>query len=946
MHPYVQMGIAALLPVAATIALYLINKYTAFGKLKRMTRQIIYGIIFGAIAVFGTEFGAKVMDITMNVRNAAPVCAGLIFGAPAGIIAGVIGGVERLIATSWGAGTYSMYACSIGTVLAGVFAGWARVYLYDNKKPAWYYGLATGIVAEVADILLLFLWHIDDATTSFSVVHQCALPMIIFCGVSVMLANMAVAFLGREKYRRTEEKTTINQSFQRKLLAYTLVAFFVTSLFTYLVQNSASDDKVDTIMELNLADVKADVLTASDRGLLQMTDIVRRELNEKASISSEDLKSIAQRNEITEINVINKDGIVYASNDPEIVGFDMSSGEQAAAFLVLLKGQITELVQDYQPMSLDNSVMRKYAGMTLNNGEFVQVAFDGDDLRNDIHTQVVEAVKNRHVGESGFMIVCDENFNIVSDRENFLGQNLSATGIKADNKTVGEDTRFKANIYGEDFYCMFATAEGYYIIAAMPISEAVFSRDAALYFSIFMDVLIFTALFIMVYFVIKHLVVDNIRKVNSTLGEITDGNLDLKVSVRSNEEFAMLSDDINSTVSALKHYIDEAEARIDKELELAKAIQFSALPRVFPPYPNRKEFSIFADMNPAREVGGDFYDFYLLGEDRLAFLIADVSGKGIPAAMFMMTAKTLIKSFAETGAEVNEVLIHANEELCANNDTGMFVTAWMGILDLKTGVVSYASAGHNPPLVRKKSGSFTYLRSRNGFVLGGMEGIKYRRNELQLEPGDVIYLYTDGVTEAVNMLNELYGENRLESRLNAAHLTDVEAICRDVSAGIDEFVGEAPQFDDITMLCLAYHGEEVNNVKELTTEATLENVESVTAFVDAQLEELGCGMKAETQINIAIDELFSNIARYAYNPDVGSATVRVEVQEEPLSVIITFMDKGVPYDPLKNADPDTSLSADEREVGGLGIFIVKKTMDEISYEYKDGMNILRIKKNI
>ena len=947
MHPYIQLAIAALLPVVASVILYLLGKKTRFGKLDRSIRQIVYGIVFGAIAVFGTEFGVSVGGVTMNVRDAAPVCAGLIFGAPAGIIAGAIGCVERLMAAAWGAGEYTMYACAIGTLFAGCFAGWLRVYLFDDKKPAWYYGLATGIIAEVIHMLLLFLWHLDDTTTSFGIVHKCAIPMILLCGISAMLATGAIAYLGREKYRKTQEETTITQSFQRKLLVCVLVAFCVTSLFTFLVQNSASDNKVESIMKINLEDVKADVSDATDRSLLSIARIMANEIDDYDSVDSELITSLAQRHNIVEINIIGEDAIISASTEPDNVGFDMSSGEQAAEFLRLLDGSTREMVQKYMPLSRDEGILRKYAGVVLKNGGFVQVAYDGDDIKHDVEKQIVESVKTRHVGESGYMIICDEYFNIISDRDNFTGQNLSATGIHTDNKTAGENTVFIANIYGDETYCMYTVTEGYYIIAAMPAEEAIFSRDAALYFSIFMQVIVFAALFILVYFLIKRLVVDNIRKVNSSLTEITGGNLEVTVNVRSNEEFASLSDDINSTVATLKHYIDEAAARIDKELEFAKTIQASALPRVFPPYPNRREFAVWADMNPAKEVGGDFYDFYLLGEDKLAFLVADVSGKGIPAAMFMMTAKTLLKSFAETGAEVNDVLTHANTELCENNDAGMFVTAWMGILDLKTGLVSYANAGHNPPLVRKKDGSFEYLRSRTGFVLAGMEGVRYRKNELQLEPGDTIYIYTDGVTEATDINSKLYGEERLAGKLNSMLTADVEELCRGIKADVDEFVGEAPQFDDITMLCLTYNGAEGGgNMKELTVSATFENIEKVTQFVDAQLEELGCSMKAETQINIAIDELFSNIARYAYNPDVGSATVRVEVEKDPLAVIITFIDKGVPYDPLKKEDPNTNLPAEDREVGGLGIFIVKKTMDEVVYEYKDGKNILKIKKNI
>ena len=195
-----------------------------------------------------------------------------------------------------------------------------------------------------------------------------------------------------------------------------------------------------------------------------------------------------------------------------------------------------------------------------------------------------------------------------------------------------------------------------------------------------------------------------------------------------------------------------------------------------------------------------------MDDDTLAFLVADVSGKGIPAAMFMMQSKTLLKSCAEAGMSVEQIFTVANEKLCEGNDAGMFVTAWMGILNVKTGHLTFANAGHNPPLIKRADGSFEYLKTKAGFVLAGMEGIRYRKNEMQLTPGDKIYLYTDGVTEATDAENQLYGEKRLLSLLNEIPDAGAQAVCDAVKTDVDAFVGEAEQFDDITMLCLNYNG--------------------------------------------------------------------------------------------------------------------------------------------
>ena len=469
----------------------------------------------------------------------------------------------------------------------------------------------------------------------------------------------------------------------------------------------------------------------------------------------------------------------------------------------------------------------------------------------------------------------------------------------------------------------------------MPKSEVVFGRNISLYITVFIEILVFAALFVLIYFLVKKLVVENIQKINHSLKEITGGNLNVSVDVRANEEFVSLSDDINSTVHTLKGYIAEAAARIDKELEFAKTIQFSTLPCVFPPYPDRTDFDIYASMDTAKEVGGDFYDFYLLDENRLAFLIADVSGKGISAAMFMMKAKTLLKSHAENESDAAAILTRANEDLCENNEAEMFVTCWMGILNLKTHTVHFANAGHNPPLVRHQNGRYEFFKTRPGFVLAGMEGMKYRSGELELLPGDEIFLYTDGVTEATDAHEQLYGEARLEAVLNRLAGADAKALCLGVKQDVDAFVGEAPQFDDMTMLCLRLTPKQC-----ISVDPREDTMQTVVSFVEEALAQAEVPMKAAVKMNIAVDEIYSNIQRYS-----GATHATVECAAKNGRITLVFTDNGSPYNPLEQADPDTTLPAEEREIGGLGIFMVKKTMDDVVYEYSEGRNRLTLKKN-
>lgn len=807
MKTFLQLSLTAFLPVILSAGVYFLSRSEKIRKIPYIVRQVVIGILFGGLAVLGTEFGIKLDGAVINARDASPICAGLLFGAPAGIIAGFIGGIERWFAVLWGAGEYTRLACSISTLLAGVFAAALRKFMFDDKKPKWYYGLATGVITEVIHMLMIFLTNMNDVSTAFSFVRACSLPMVAVNGIAVMLASIFLSILssGEKKTVRHELKN-ISQTFQRRLLACVTAAFLMTTVFTWVVQTELSVNEANDLIKLNIEDVREDVIEASNENLLSITRQIAADIGGAEKVNSSWLKTLGEKYDIAEINLVDSSGIITASTYDSFLNYDMRGGSQSAEFLVLLDGKTKEYVQSYMPTSSNPDISRKYAGIALENGGFLQVAYDAERFQRDIDDTVIGVTRNRHVGENGCIIIADEDWNIVSDRHGKEGQNLDVTGIYIDLDKMPSGEPFEAVVYGEKAFCSYAVSEGYCIVAAMPQTEALFSRDVSVYVTVFMEFVIFGMLFIVVYFLIKRLVVDNMRKVNLSLAEITGGNLNVVVDVRSNEEFASLSDDINSTVLTLKRYIAEAAARIDKELEFAKAIQHSAIPTVFPPYPGHTEFEIFASMDTAKEVGGDFYDFYFVGENKLAFLIADVSGKGIPAAMFMMTAKTIIKGYAESGKPVNDVFTIANEKLCENNETGMFVTAWLGVLNLTTGAVEFANAGHNPPLVRHTDGNFEYLRSKAGLVLAGMDGMKYRKNELQLSRGDEIYLYTDGVTEATNAENKLYGEERLLNFMNTLHGLSGEEICKAVKADVDAFVGDAPQFDDITMVYLKYNG--------------------------------------------------------------------------------------------------------------------------------------------
>ena len=419
---------------------------------------------------------------------------------------------------------------------------------------------------------------------------------------------------------------------------------------------------------------------------------------------------------------------------------------------------------------------------------------------------------------------------------------------------------------------------------------------------------------------------------------------DFEVQIHTGDEIEELADSFGQMTREVRDYIRRLETvtaekeRIGAELSVATQIQADMLPRIFPAFPKRDEFDIYATMTPAKEVGGDFYDFFMVDDDHLMLVIADVSGKGVPAALFMVIAKTLLKNSAEQGLSPKEVFEKVNNQLCENNDEGMFVTVWMGLLEISTGKLICANAGHDDPIVIR-NGKAEIIRQRHGLLMAQMEGIPYREQEIMLQPGDTIFVYTDGVSEATSAANELYGKDRILAALDRAAGKTPEEILAAVKEDVDAFVGDAPQFDDITMLSVKMSEKTAPSLSELKTEPTVDNLYQVTGFVEDTLGELGVPMKTLMRINVALDEIFSNIAHYS---GASECTVACGVQGN--RAIVRFADNGTPYDPTARPEMDTTLSLDERGEGGMGIHMVRKTMDTVRYEYKDGKNMLTLEK--
>lgn len=504
----------------------------------------------------------------------------------------------------------------------------------------------------------------------------------------------------------------------------------------------------------------------------------------------------------------------------------------------------------------------------------------------------------------------------------------------------------QANVAGRMVFCLYNTLTDHNgkvvgaIVVGRDISvlrEQTWSAERTIFWIVIISMLLVTVgLNIFIFRWIAKL-----DAVNNYLRDISSGTFPEKpLNLHTNDELLVTAQCINEMTESLKE-----KERISGELQIATNIQAHMLPCTFPAFPDHDEFDIFATMTPAKEVGGDFYDFFMVDEHHLAVVIADVSGKGVPAALFMVIAKTLIKYYAQMGIDPCQVFTKVNQLLCEGNEAGLFVTAWMGILDVETGKLRYVNAGHNPPLIKLGDAGFTYLKSCPGFVLAGLENTHYQQNELTMASGDKLFLYTDGVTEAADIDQQPYGEERLSNYLNAHIADNVNDMLHGIKDDVNLFVGDQEQFDDITMLILDYQAKpKSENINERTFPAVVDALNDVMAFVEDELEKSGCPASVAMQISVAVEELFVNIAHYAYPDKSGSMKLGIDIADGIAT--LRFADYGIPFDPLQKADPDVTLTAESRSIGGLGIYMVKKSMDDMQYERKNNQNILTLKKKI
>ena len=453
-----------------------------------------------------------------------------------------------------------------------------------------------------------------------------------------------------------------------------------------------------------------------------------------------------------------------------------------------------------------------------------------------------------------------------------------------------------------------------------------------------------------------------VKYISKPIKELTDasyliarGNFDVQLpDVETKDDIRKLHDAFAYMQESLGKYIDEVEStarakeRIQSELSIARAIQMGLVPKEFSPFADYAELELFALLTPAKEVGGDFYDFFIR-DGKLIFAIGDVSGKGVPAALVMAITRTLFRMTSTTEDSPAKIVRNLNNAIAENNDTNMFVTFYAGSLDLTTGELTFCNAGHNAPVIIDKDGSTVFQQVDCNLPLGITPDFEFTNQTTTLPKGCAMLLYTDGLTEAENKEKELFGDERTREAAEACANLEAKDIIGGITERLSAFVGDAEQSDDLTMMCfrLNENAAEQANMRRLVINNKLEESAKLVPFMDMVAEELNMPQETKSALNLAIEEVLVNVIQYAYPPETTKKiTLTARWTEDRKYVTFTLKDCGKAFDPLKADVADTDLSLEDRPIGGLGILLMRDIMDTVGYQRLNGENILSMGKSL
>ncbi|MDO4160723.1 MAG: SpoIIE family protein phosphatase [Prevotellaceae bacterium] len=427
--------------------------------------------------------------------------------------------------------------------------------------------------------------------------------------------------------------------------------------------------------------------------------------------------------------------------------------------------------------------------------------------------------------------------------------------------------------------------------------------------------------------------------------------------IGTKDEMRKLHDAFAHMQRSLKSYIEEltettrSKERIESELHIARTIQMSMIPQIFSPFPEWEYLELYGYLRPAKEVGGDFYDFFIRDE-KLFFTIGDVSGKGIPASLVMAITRTLFRIMSGSYTSPDKIASMLNHAISEKNDANMFITMYIGVLDLNNGKLTFCNAGHNPPLMIMPDGVCRMQSVKPNLPIGIMDEFPFVVEEETLPDNTAILLYTDGLTEAENINHEQLGETSLIEKVRSCSGMNVQEIVEQLQQQVTVFAGEAEQSDDLTMMCMRYHcpsNKKHNDMKnqELVIRNSLGESTKLYPFLLNAGNDFSLPTSMINSINLALEEALVNSIQYAY-PEGTEGTISLSIQYNESSRTLTFVlkDQGKPFDPTKVADADTTLPLEERPIGGLGIFLIRQIMDDVRYEYVDTSNILTMTKTV
>ena len=664
--------------------------------------------------------------------------------------------------------------------------------------------------------------------------------------------------------------------------------------------------KTENQLDYAILDFRSTIGGAIDTMLGYVALTAVRHFGKVEAHTLEEMSAVARQLDMDEINLVDRTGRIIASNDPACINVDMALLPETRPFLELTNGVTLTVSQPFRKHAHD-TMRRKYLGMAFPGGDgYVQIGLDESRLNVMLPNILRYIFDEWLLGRTGFFLCADATTDkLISNpsRHRDEANTLSEAGFDEksaqpfeirDNVSTG--TTFQQRLFGEDCYCRNYLFGGHRFIPALPEREYYDTRTA--YISVF-GIILFVVLL----------------------------------------TFALFIDRIFEDSDCLKAFYAAEEERRAKDFLLAKTIQNSALPAA---PPNSSSFSISATMTAAKDVGGDFYDYFMLDATHCAFLVADVSGKGVTAALYMMTVKTLIKDTLIDFHDPALALTKINADLYRNNPANMFLTAWVGVLDMETGVVAFANAGHNPPVILP---DVRFISAKSGPALAFMDDVEYKLRHLKLRPGDTLFLYTDGVTEALDAKNEFFGEERLSNALKACinassgAVLPTESVLNVALASVAAFAEGVPQADDITALVVRYIAPP--RLYSRSFPPTADGIASASEYLDKILEQAESREILSAPLHVILDEICSNIVKHS---GASGFVVDVDFVENPNGVKLVFIDDGRPFDPLAHVDPDITLSVQDRPIGGLGILMVKKMATNVSYNRTHNRNFLTVLK--